>query len=182
MMFSQASLIELKRRILSRCEWRDGPLETPCLIYTGAKGDGYGCIWAGGRSLGTHRAIWMAEYGEIEEGKEICHDCDTPACNNLEHLRADTHAGNIGDAARKGRLTENNATLTEIQVGFIRYFLQQGWSCIQLAERYRVGKTTVQYIKLGMRWSHVQPFQPLPGEPLPLPPPLPNRSAFRRMQ
>jgi HNH endonuclease len=187
MLLTPASLIELKDRILNRCEWHDGPLETPCLIFTGAlDGDGYGIIWGDGRNLGTHRAIWMAENGEVEERKEICHDCDNPPCCELKHLRADTHLGNMGDAVRRGRLAdqrgENNsrAALTEIQVGSIKYFLLQGWTSIPLAERYRVSRTAVQDIKLGRRWSHVQPFQPLPGEPLPAPPPLPNRSTYRR--
>jgi hypothetical protein len=187
MMLTQASLAKLKDRILNRCEWHDGPLETPCLIWTGARNnDGYGNIKHQGESLNTHRAIWMCEYGEVEEGKEICHDCDTRACCELKHLRADTHFGNMGDASRRGRLRdqrgENNghAALTEVQVSSIKYFLQCGWSCVQLGERYGVCSVAIGDIKDGTRWSHIQPFQPLSNEPLPLPPPLPNQSTYRR--
>jgi hypothetical protein len=71
---------QLRQRILDRCEWQDGPLETPCLIWTGALSGGpgnyYGHVTYGGMSLKTHRAIWMAENGEIENDMEVCHDCD----------------------------------------------------------------------------------------------------------
>jgi|SRR6516225_3658933 len=190
-MLSQASLAELKERILSRCEWQEGPLETPCLIWTGALssrglGLGYGHLSYHGQPLRTHRVLWMCEYGEIEEGKEICHNCDCPPCNNILHLRADTRAGNIGDAVRKGRLAdrrgENNgyAVLTAIKVSHIRYFLQQGWTCAELARRYDTSYSPIAEIKHDRSWPHIQPFQPIPGEPLPAPPPIPSLQPLYR--
>jgi hypothetical protein len=77
------------------------------------------------------------------------------------------------DAVRRGRhwgWVQNKASLTERQVSLIKYFLQLGWTCIQLAEQYRVSKGAISHIKNETRWSHVQPFQPIPGEPVPLPP------------
>jgi hypothetical protein len=179
-MLSQASLAELKDRILSRCEWQDGPLETPCLIWTGAlsghRGLFYGNIRYQGQSLRTHRVLWMCEYGEIEDGKDICHECDNPPCNNLLHLRVDTRAGNLGDAVRRGRLASgenhNRALLTATKVSHIKYFLQQGWAYTELARRYCTSYSAISNIKHGENWKHVQPFQPIPGEPLPVPPPL----------
>ena len=178
-----ASLAELKDRILSRCEWQDGPLETPCLIYTGHLHTfGYGQIKYQSKTLKTHRVIWICEHGEIEQGKEICHDCDNPPCNNLLHLRADTHEGNMADASRKGRIwngdqrgeNHNGTHLTNIQVSLIKFFVQQGWNCAQLAERYRVSRQAISLIRYRVNWIHIQPFQPIPGEPLPVPPPLPS--------
>jgi hypothetical protein len=181
------TLAELKERILNRCEWRDGPLETPCLIWTGGcSSGGYGSIKYQGTKLATHRVLWLCEYGKIEEGKELCHECDTPPCNSLLHLRADTRAGNMADAFRRGRLNrrgDNNsyASLTARQVSLIKYFLQQGWRPGQLAERYWVAPSTIAAISSGTTWSHVQPFQPLPGEPLPVPPGIkPTTSLVRR--
>jgi hypothetical protein len=147
---------------------------------------GYGSIGLyQGKVLLTHRVIWMAEYGEIEEGKFVCHNCDCPPCNNIKHLRVDTPAGNAADMAFKGRHHDcqgensSRALLTEVRVSHIKYFLQQGWSCVQLAERY--GVTTIPQIKRGEVWKHVQPFQPISGEPLPVPPSIkPTTPTLRR--
>jgi len=173
MMLTASSLAELKERILSRCEWQDGPLDTPCLIYTGTLSrDGYGRIGYQGHVLETYRAIWICEHGEVEEGKEICHNCHSPACNNILHLRADTHAANVADMFSSGRCPnrqgEYQSLLTAIQVSHIKYFLQLGWTAAQLAERYFVSRSTISMIGSGINWTHVQPYQPIPGKPLPV--------------
>jgi hypothetical protein len=62
--------------------------------------------------------------------------------------------------------------LKEIDVAHIRYFLKRGWSQGRLAERYGVARTSIQQIKEWRSWVHIQPFQPIDGEPLPVPPPL----------
>jgi hypothetical protein len=105
------------------------------------------------------------------------------------HLRADTHAGNIADAVRRGRRAVNRpygncnpAVLTHREVSLIKYFLQLGWTPIQLAERYLVAPQTISLIKHGRSWSDVQPFQPIPGEPLPVPPGIkPTAPLVRRL-
>ena len=186
---TDADLAELKERILSRCEWQDGPLQTPCLVWFGALRGGYneyGNIRYQGMNHQTHRVIWICEYGEIEAGKEICHDCHTPRCNNILHLRCDSHASNMADASRLGRFpdrrgeNQNGALLTNAQVSFIKYFLQQGWSCTLLAERYGVSAVTISHIKCEDTWAHIQPFQPIDGEPLPILPPSTTPAIRRR--
>jgi hypothetical protein len=173
----------LRQRILERCEWRPGPLSTPCLIWTGAlhgaPPNNYGKIRHQGKSLKVHRTIWVAEYGEIEKGLEVCHHCDRPPCCEIQHLYVGTHARNMGDAARRHRIVnvwqgEDHvcALLTDIQVSHIKYFLQHGWTGAQLARRYPVGRSLISKIKRGRHWSHIQPIQPVDGEPLPVPPPL----------
>jgi hypothetical protein len=86
----------------------------------------------------------------------------------------------MGDMARRGRQSDRqgenagHVSLTALQVSYIKYFLQQGWPQDQLAEGYCVGRSTIGMISNGTNWPHIQPFQPIPGERLPVPPPIPN--------
>jgi hypothetical protein len=126
----------------------------------------------------------MAEHGDIarcnEMGElmEICHHCDNSLCCEITHLYLDTHQRNMKDAWLRGllydRTGENHkrATLTDLQVSYIEFFLQDGWTGPMLAERYGVSVFAIWHIKSGKTWKHVQPFQPIDGEPLPIPPPI----------
>ncbi len=175
------TLAEIKQQILARCEWRDGSLSTPCLVWTGRRDRyGYGRLKYNSEQL-VHRLIWLIEKGEIGKGGRkslhVCHHCDNPPCCNVEHLFVGTSGGNQRDAYRKGRHPdrrgENNsqAVLTEVEVSLIKYFLQNGWGCQKLGRLYGVSPQTIREIKRERNWRRTRPFQPKKGEPLPVPPP-----------
>ena len=158
-------LANVKQRIFNRCEWRDGPLDTRCLVWTGYRncrvGGEYGRITYNGKSRFVHRLTWMAEKGEIGEGLFVCHKCDCPPCCNVDHLFVGTNSDNLRDCVNKGRHDdrhgENNsrALLTEAEVSLIKYFLQQGWSSARLAKRYGVSRSAIFNIKTKRTWRHV---------------------------
>lgn len=76
-----------------------------CLIFTGPVfNHGYGRVPPNftGECL-AHRFVYTAINGQIENGLEVCHKCDTPLCINPDHLFIGTHAENMQDMTKKGR-------------------------------------------------------------------------------
>ena len=78
-----------------------------CWIYAGAgPHDGYGNFTYGGRSgvtVGAHRFMWLATFGEIPPGANVLHRCDMPFCVNPDHLFLGTQTDNMVDMVAKGR-------------------------------------------------------------------------------
>lgn len=82
--------------------------EDGCWLWTGAMGRYYGAIsvWTekGWRTWNAQRASWLVHYGSIPEGMEVCHHCDNHPCVRPSHLFLGTHADNMHDRDRKGRV------------------------------------------------------------------------------
>jgi hypothetical protein len=66
--------------------------ENGCYGWTGSvKKDRFPCIYVEGKSIGAHRAAWMAENGKIPRGHFVHHTCKNKACTNPEHLYVSSH-------------------------------------------------------------------------------------------
>jgi hypothetical protein len=107
----------------------------------------------------VHRFIYEQCFGEIPKGLVVRHKCDTPACINPEHLEIGTQADNIRDAVERNRFakgSENHKSLLkDEQVIEIKRMLSNGGEIRIIAERFKVHRNTIQNIKYGVAWKHI---------------------------
>lgn len=137
-------LDELKARILSRCK------STPsgCMEWSGSvDGCGYGTIRSNGVVVKTHRIM-----ADAPKGMEVLHSCDNPRCCNVEHLSLGTHADNMVDRSRKGRMGAQQKLTPEI-VKFIR---ASDKGVRDLARELGLSHSHIINIKKGRRWAWLE--------------------------
>jgi hypothetical protein len=106
----------LQRRIIMSKHQHNG---TPCWDWIGHRTkSGYGHLKitdaAGQRhSKSAHTAVYVALYGEIQDGLELDHLCKRRCCVNPEHMEPVTHRENIvrsyAGKCRKGHLMDGQA-------------------------------------------------------------------------
>lgn len=134
--------------------------EAGCWIWTGGwKANGYGVL-NGHSNVLAHRASYEAFNGEIPEGYEVCHRCDTPACVNPEHLFVGTTRDNARDSANKGRRKFNrmpgernpSARLTEQDAIAVFHDRRPARA---IAEELGVSESLVRHIRTGRKWASV---------------------------
>lgn len=154
--FSTPKGMPLKERLAFRSE----PQPNGCIHFIGFRDkNGYGRIRIGGRkgeSRLAHRISYEIAYGEIPDGLCLCHKCDNPSCINPEHLFVGTHADNMEDAAKKGRMRRGEeksiSKLKEVDIPIIRADPRPQHV---IAKDYGVSQTVIGDVKLRVTWKHV---------------------------
>ena len=146
-----------------------------CWTWEGAlQTSGYGMIWCKSRKgpVLAHQVSYVLEHGDVGPGMEIIHSCDNPACVNPAHLKQGTHAENLADAARKGRMSSGSehrekvlagmrlgekhpkAKLTDRQVKSIREYKAAGVSDAHLALEFGVSRALIYKLHRGTARQH----------------------------
>jgi hypothetical protein len=144
--------------------------ESGCWEWVGAlTTKGYGHFTIGGRGQNqtklVHRTVYQLCIADTSEKLLVCHHCDNPACCRPDHLFLGTHAQNLQDATRKGRLhgsgvrgeRHGQARFTEDQVRDIRKRASSGGPGIQaqLAREYHCERSYISKIVRRVWWAHV---------------------------
>ncbi len=124
-----------------------------CWLWTGYSSNGrYGKDQR--LKLTAHRISWKLYRGEIPQGKQVLHRCDTGFCVNPDHLFLGTIADNMRDKCAKGRWRGTQpARFTPDEVRAIRLSTLPN---TQLAKRFGCVHTTIRDIKKNRTWKHVQ--------------------------
>lgn len=82
---------------------------TPCIVWTGCIGDGYGRVRHAGAMWFTHRLAYTLLVGPVDKGLTLDHLCRVRACCNPTHLEPVTSVENTmrgeGVSARNARKT-----------------------------------------------------------------------------
>lgn len=123
----------------------------------------------------AHRVMWTIVVGPIPPGLEILHNCDNPPCVNPFHLKAGTHAQNMGDAAKRGRMPRGEARplakLTDEKVRELRDWYRQNLGKQRVWKYHlqtkllqlRVNITTAHRAATGRTWKHIENPVRIPG-------------------
>jgi hypothetical protein len=139
-------------------KWMPEP-NTGCHLWTAATfRTGYGQF----AHRSAHRVAYELARGDIPEGLDVLHHCDTPSCVNPAHLFLGTHAENMADMARKGRAKPRPpgyagraAKLTSAEVLAVREAAMSGVSQKELASRYGVDPSLVSLVVNRKIWRYV---------------------------
>lgn len=126
---------------------------------------GYGRIKFRRRWYFAHRASWVATFGPIPSGLNVCHACDNPACVNPNHLMLGTNIANSVDRDRKGRThgfhgerqgaRNPRSKITDDIARLIFNRASNGERQIVLALEYGVSDRTIRSILDKTKWSHI---------------------------
>lgn len=138
--------------------------ETGCWIWIGrVSGNGYGLLKRLNKSMSAHRASYEAFCGEISDGMNILHKCDTKTCVNPDHLYQGTHIQNMQDMKNRGRgysAFGNEFAKRKINEEKALKIFNSTASNKETAELYGVSKTTVHRIKRKMIWRSIHDSPP----------------------
>lgn len=118
-----------------------------------ASKNGYPVVNISGRVLYIHRLIAEAFLPNWSPHLHVNHIDHNRANNRLDNLEMVTREGNMGHAARAGRLAQK---LTADDVLAIRAMRDVGWKQATLAARFGVSQVCISHVGLRKIWAHVQ--------------------------
>lgn len=136
--------------LLSRAQYDDS---FNCLLWTGAKqSNGYGVAWFKKQHM-VHRAMFELTHGPIPKGMVVMHQCDNPACININHLSLGSQHDNMTDRDAKGRCRASfesaTKSITKLTHGDIESIANDNRKQREIAIEYNITQQHVSRIKRG---------------------------------
>jgi hypothetical protein len=160
---------DLKARLLDRSVEEPGPLDTPCLVWTGARtSQGYGNIAVERVNYLAHRLAHELVVGPIPEGLQVQHLCNNRLCIRIEHLvLGDALQNNLyklecgrqGDTSNPGS-RNGRASINEEMVVEILRQINKGFPYVEIAREFGVDRSLISRIARGISWTHVSGIRP----------------------
>lgn len=128
------------------------------------KPNGYGWFCLDGKAISAHKMAWILSFGQIPQGKNVCHRCDNRKCVRPDHLWLGTQSENLTDMWRKGR----GVSKPNPQSGEKHYRAKLNLSAVKLirekrgimsqralAKQLGVSQRTVYEAQNGITWREV---------------------------
>jgi len=148
--------------IRNRSVEEDGPMDTPCWIWQGAKTQwdyGMMSMMRDGRrqSHPAHRLAYEILNPDIFDNElEVAHNCHNPSCVNPTHLSQKTHQDNVNDGLQDGNWKNHgHRKLTREMVERIRSKPRNYSRFERLAAEFGVDLSTIYHVYSGRTWAWV---------------------------
>ena len=139
----------LANRIMSNVDVN----ENGCLVWNkSVSHNGYGLMNVSGKNARAHRVAFELAFGDIPEGKQVCHSCDNPPCCNPKHLFLGTAKQNAEDRQSKGR-GGNRMRGTKLTAKDVIVIRGSHETVDELAARFDISRSTVYSVINGSRWG-----------------------------
>jgi hypothetical protein len=130
--------------------WSQVQKTDSCWLWQGRKmKDRTGVFYANGHTISARRFAWEITNGPIHEGLRVYHmhyEGDAEDCVNPAHLYLGTKGESLMRAFREGRATPHRRTplLSQYDALEAQNLYSQGWTLMQLAQKYHVSGSTIR--------------------------------------
>ena len=137
-------------------------MKTPCWPWMGSKNKrGYGCFKFFApprRNLMCHRIAYVYDGGELADGEDLLHECDTEACCRPSHLHPGDQAMNMREMVARGRGRPPSPGVNNKRVGFdkaqeFRQLVASGKSALAAAKELGIGEASAYHIVSGRSYN-----------------------------
>lgn len=143
-------------------EWVATRDRSTCWIWPYRKRKGYGVLTVARVTVKAHRLAYAIDHG-VPLRHDGCHTCDTPACFNPDHIFDGTHAQNVADAKRKGRLAlpprsrpGRRVAHKRLSAEAVRSIRADERTNAAVAADYGVSPTLISNVRNGKAWGWVE--------------------------
>lgn len=101
-------------------------------------------------SRGAHRVAWELSFGGIPKGLQVLHKCDNPKCVRPDHLFLGTHADNMKDKGKKGRISGERNPSAKYSDELIKKIKEAEGTYYSIAKKFGVSITYAKELRLNL--------------------------------